>query len=221
MTTTSNHPQVIFIGIAGPSGCGKTTYAKHLVDHLHSPLHLIELDHFYFRPVTIDHPILGRIKSDEEPDTLHIQSLLTLIRQIKYEPEKLTRYHQNDISINNNKYIFVIIEGFLLFALSDELTNMFDIRIFFESTQSECRMKRYRRHSRIHDTIPDERIIIPNEFQQWFDHLVWTEYLKRRDLQISKAEKIFHFEEYQDKQYIQLNNYIDKRLKDIIDKRKT
>ncbi|CAF4179671.1 unnamed protein product, partial [Rotaria sordida] len=29
MTTTSNHPQVIFIGIAGPSGCGKTTYAKH------------------------------------------------------------------------------------------------------------------------------------------------------------------------------------------------
>jgi uridine kinase len=29
---------VIFIGIADPWGCGKSTYAKHLVDQLHSPL---------------------------------------------------------------------------------------------------------------------------------------------------------------------------------------
>ncbi|CAF1098191.1 unnamed protein product [Rotaria sordida] len=221
MTTTSNHPQVIFIGIAGPSGCGKTTYAKHLVEYLHSPLHIIELDHFYIRSITINHPILGRIQSDEEPDTLHIQSLVNLIRQIKYEPEKITRYHRNDISIKDNQYIFVIVEGFLLFALSDELTNMFDIRIFFESTQSQCRMKRYRRQSRINDTISDERILIPKEFQQWFDYLVWAEYLKWRDLQISKAEKVFHFDEYRDKQYIQLDNYIDKRLKDLIDRRKT
>ncbi|CAF3591935.1 unnamed protein product [Rotaria sp. Silwood1] len=218
MTTTSNHPQVIFIGIAGPSGSGKTTYAKHLVNHLHSPLSVIQLDHFYIGSITIDHPILGRTCSDEEPDNLNIQSLLTLIKQIKYEPEKLTQYHRNDISIKNNQYLIVIVEGFLLFALSDELTNMFDIRIFFESTQFQCRMKRYRRRSLIHDTIPDEQIIIPNEFQQWFDHLVWTSYLQRRNLQISKAEKVFHFEEYQDKQYIQLDNYIDKRLKNLIDK---
>ena len=130
MTTSSKHPQVIFIGIAGPSCCGKTTYAKHLVDRLHSPLHLIELDHFFIRRITIDHPKLGRVDSEEEPGTLHLERLLSLVRQIKYEPEKLTRYHRENFSIKNNKYIFVIIEGFLLFALSDELTNMFDIRIF-------------------------------------------------------------------------------------------
>ncbi|CAF5055341.1 unnamed protein product, partial [Rotaria sp. Silwood1] len=60
-------------GIAGPSGSGKTTYAKHLVNHLHSPLSVIQLDHFYIGSITIDHPILGRTCSDEEPDNLNIQ----------------------------------------------------------------------------------------------------------------------------------------------------
>jgi len=215
MTTSSTHPQVIFIGIAGPSGCGKTTYANHLVDRLHSPLYLIELDHFFMRRITINHPILGRIQSDEEPDTLHIEGLLTLLRRIKHEPERRTRYHRDDISPKDNKYLFVIVEGFLLFALSDELTDMFDIRIFFESTLSQCRMRRYRRRHKIDETISDEQVIIPHEFQQWFDHLVWDEYLKRRDLQISKAEKVFQSEEYQDRQYTKLDNYIDKRLQDI------
>jgi uridine kinase len=220
MTTSSKHPQVIFIGIAGPSGCGKTTYAKHLVDRLHSPLHLIELDHFFIRRITINHPILGRIDSEEEPDTLHIERLLSLVRQIKSEPEKLTRYHRENFSIKDNKYIFVIIEGFLLFALSDQLTNMFNIRIFFESIQDQCRMRRYRRQNRINEKLPDDQIQIPDNFQQWFDHLVWDSYLKRRDLQISKADKVFQFEEYQNKQYTQIDNYIDKRLKDIIDSTK-
>jgi hypothetical protein len=76
-------------------------------------------------------------------------------------------------------------------------------------------MRRYRRRHKIDETIPDEQVIIPHEFQQWFDHLVWDEYLKRRDLQISKAEKVFQSEEYQDRQYTQLDNYIDKRLQDI------
>jgi uridine kinase len=216
MTTSSSHPQVIFIGIAGPSGCGKTTYAKHLNDHLHSPLYLIELDHFFIRSIPLNHPILGTIESYEEPSTLHIDGLLTLLRQIKNEPKRITRYHQKDILINNSEYIFVIVEGFLLFALSDEITNMFDIRIFLESTQSQCRMRRYRRHSKTNETISDEQIRIPDKFQQWFDHLVWTEYLKRRDLQIAKAEKVFQSEDYQNRQYTQLDNYIDKRLKDII-----
>ncbi|CAF3668858.1 unnamed protein product [Rotaria socialis] len=202
MVTNTNHPQVIFIGIAGPSGCGKTTYGRHLVDHLRSPLHLIELDHFFNHGISIDHPILGRIESQEEPGTLDIQQLLNLLRHIKYEPEKTTRYHLDSVSIKHQNNIFIIVEGFLLFALSNDLTNMFDIRIFFESTLSECRMKRYRRHSRISDKVSDEQIRIPNKFQQWFDHLVWNEYLKRRNLQISKAEKIFQFDDYKNRQYM-------------------
>jgi len=220
MTTTSNHPEVIFIGIAGPSGCGKTTYTTHLMDHLHSPLYPIVLDHFFMHGIPINHPILGHTFNEEEPETIFIEGLLTLLRQIKHEPERITRYHRKDISIKDNKYIFVIVEGFLLFALSDEITNIFDIRIFFESTQSQCRMRRYRRVHKIEETIPDEQVIIPNGFQQWFDHLVWDGYLKRRDLQISKVEKVFHSDEYQNRQYKQLDNYIDKRLKDIIDQKK-
>jgi uridine kinase len=215
MTTTSNHPQVIFIGIAGPSGCGKSTYAAHLMDHLHSPLHPIQLDHFFIRRVSINHPILGRVFSEEEPETLFIEGLFTLLRQIKHEPERITGYHRKDISMKDKKYIFVIVEGFLLFALSDELTNMFNIRIFFESPQSQCRMRRYRRHCKIEETISDEKVIIPPGFQEWFDQLVWNAYLKRRDLQISKAEKVFQSDEYQNREYRSIDNYLDQRLKDI------
>ncbi|CAF1083518.1 unnamed protein product [Adineta steineri] len=214
MTTSSIYPQVIFIGISGPSGCGKTSYATHLVNHLHSPFNIIQLDHFFYRKISINHPILGRIESEEEPETLHVESLLKLLRQIKHEPEKITAYHRTNVSIKENKYIFVIVEGFLLFALSDELTNMFDIRIFFESTLSLCRMRRYRRRQKIDAQIPDEQVTVSNEFQQWFDHLVWSAYLKQRDLQLSKTEKIFHSDEYQNQEYIQIDNYIDQRLKD-------
>jgi uridine kinase len=219
MTNSLNHPQVIFIGIAGPTGSGKTTCATHLIDYFYSPLYPITLDHFYIRGIPINHPILGRVLNEEVPETLSIEGLLTLLRQIKNEPERITQYHRKDISIKDHKYIFVIVEGFLLFALSDELTNMFDIRIFFESTQSQCRLRRYRRRCKIEETIPDDQIQISDGFQQWFDHLVWNEYLKRRDLQISKAEKVFQSDEFQNRQYTTLDNYIDKRLKDIIDQK--
>ena len=216
MSTVSKTIQVILIGIAGPSGCGKSTYAIHLSNRLHSPFHPIELDHFFIRQVPLNHPILGRILSEEEPETLNIEGFLTLLRQIKHSPERLTRYHRTrDGSLADRESICVVVEGFLLFALSDEITNMFDIRLFFESNQSECRLRRYRRQANIAPTISDEQIRIPNGFEKWFDHLVWDGHLKRRDLQKSRTEKTFHSDEYQHHQYIKLDQYIDKRLEQI------
>ena len=216
-TATSNSIQVILIGIAGPSGCGKSTYANHLSNYLHSPLNPIELDHFFVRGVPVDHPILGRVQNDEEPETLNIDGLHTLLRQIKTTPERSTRYHRstNDVSQRNRKSICIVVEGFLLFALSDQITNLFDIRIFLESSQPQCRLRRYRRDARIPPTLSDEQIRLPTTYQNWFDHLVWNTYLKRRDLQRSKAEKIFHSDEYQHHHYTKLDQYIDKRLDEI------
>lgn len=216
MIKTSNPSQVVFIGIAGPSGCGKTSYAKHLSDRLHSPLYPIGLDHFFIRSIPIDHPILGRVHSEEEPETLAVDKFLLLLNQIKQNPQQSTRYHRKDVSIDNNKPIIIIVEGFLLFALSDQLTDLFDIRIFFESTQTQCRMRRYRRDYRIDNTLPNDAVIIPNKFQQWFDHLVWTEYLKRRDSQILKSEQLFHSDIYDHHQYEQLDDYINQRLNTLI-----
>ncbi|UJR14218.1 hypothetical protein I4U23_001211 [Adineta vaga] len=217
MTTSAISPRVILIGIAGPSGCGKTTYATYLVERLQSPTLPIGLDDFFYRYKFISHPLLGSMRSCEDPDTLHVENLLNLLQTLKQHPEKRTRHHRNDVSIINKKYIYIIVEGFLLFALSDELTSIFDIRIFFDSTMSECRMRRFRRHSKIDSRIPDSQVIITEKFQQWFDYLVWTEYLKRRDSQMSKAEKTFHSDEYQNRQYTQIDNYIDTRLKEIIE----
>ena len=212
----NNHSQVIFIGIAGPSGCGKTTYAKHLSNRLHSPVYPIGLDHFFIRSIPINHPILGRIQSEEEPETLAVDKFLLLLNQIKQNPQQTTRYHRKDVAINNNKPMIIIVEGFLLFALSDQLTNLFDIRIFFESTQDQCRLRRYRRDYRIQETLSNAEVVIPTKFQQWFDHLVWAEYLKRRDLQISKSEQTFHSNIYENHEYTKLDDYIDQRLKDLI-----
>lgn len=214
---TSNSIRVILIGIAGPSGCGKTTYANHLVNHLHSPLNLIELDHFFVRQVSVDHPILGRVQSEEEPETLNIEGLSTLLHQIKTTPERSTRYHRStaDVCQWNNKSICVIVEGFLLFALSDQITNLFDIRIFLESNQSQCRLQRYRRDRSIPSAIANEQINIPTSYQNWFDHLVWDTYLKRCDLQRAKSDKIFHSDEYHHRHFIQLDQYIEKRLEEI------
>lgn len=219
MTASSNNSQVIFIGIAGPSGSGKTTYAKHSINRLRSPLNLIGLDDFFLCGIPIKHPILGHIQNEEEPETLNTEKLLNLLRQIKYEPKKRTPYHRNDISLETNVPIFVIVEGFLLFALSNELTDMFNIRIFFQSTQSQCCIKRYRRSRRIPEITPDEQVVIPNDFQQWFDHLVWASYLKRRNLQMSKSEKTFDFREYNHKNFTAIDIYIDKRIKELLERR--
>ena len=218
MTTSKISPKVIFIGIAGPSGCGKTTFAKHLVNRLQSPFSAIGLDNFFHCTKTIDHPILGRIRSFEEPETLHVESLLNLLQSIKQHPEDVTHYRRDDISVTDREYIHVIVEGFLLFGLSDELTSMFDIRIFLDSNMAECRLRRFRRRSKIAWQVPDDQVRVTTEFQQWFDHLVWAEYLKRRDLQMSKAEKIFHSDQYRNRDYTQLDDYLDTRLIEFIEK---
>lgn len=207
--------RVILIGIAGPSGCGKTTYARHLSTRLHSPLCPIGLDDFFVRVIPIEHPVLGRIKSEEEPETLDDQRLLTILRQIKADPRLTTRYHQPSVSIDERSPIFIVVEGFLLFALSKEVTQMFDIRLFFDATQDQCRMRRYRRRLKISGNVPDEDVRMAPEYRAWFDHLVWAAYLKWRDVQLAQAERKFTSNDYGNYQYDALDSYIDKRLKEI------
>ena len=217
MSTSSTQSNVIFIGIAGPSGCGKSTYAKHLADQLHSPLSPIELDHFFLAPLIIEHSILGRLPSYEQPECLNIPKFSNLLHQIKQKPSDLsTRYHRADCSFDPNEaHIFIIIEGFLLFALSDQINNLFDIKIFLDSTLDECRVQRFRRRHKIPETILAENIQVTEQYQQWFDHLVWHEYLQRRDLQMSKADRIFSSKDYHGRQYRILDNYIIERVKQV------
>lgn len=204
---------VIFIGIAGPSGCGKSTYAKHLADQLHSPLNPIVLDHFFSEPLIIEREILGRRRSFEQPECLNIMKFSNLLHQIKQNPGLITPYHRTDCLVNSNERIVIIVEGFLLFALSDEITNLFDIKIFLDATLDECRLRRFRRRQKIPESILAETIQVSQEFQQWFDHLVWKEYLQRRDLQMFKADRIFSSNDYHGRQYQLLDDYIAERVK--------
>ncbi|CAF3300881.1 unnamed protein product, partial [Rotaria socialis] len=204
---------VILIGIAGPSGCGKTTYAKHLSQYLGSPIPLMSLDNFFTKPIYIDHPILGRIKSLEQPETLNISGFMSSLHQIKREWARTPFDQLNPVAEKSNP-IYIVVEGFLLFALSNDVTSMFDIRIFLDSTQTRCRMQRFRRDTRVDPALSDSQVRITTKFSQWFDNLVWAEYLQRRALQIANAEKVFKPEEYQNNNYAILDAYIGQRLRE-------
>ncbi|CAF2078352.1 unnamed protein product [Rotaria magnacalcarata] len=203
--------RVILIGIAGPSGCGKTTYAKHLSQYLGSPIPPISLDNFFTKPIYIDHPILGRIKSLEQPETLNINGFMISLRQIKHEWATTPVDQLNPVAEKSNP-IYIVVEGFLLFALSNNVTSMFDIRIFLDSTQTRCRMQRFRRDTKVDPALSDSQVRIAIKFSEWFDNLVWAEYLQRRALQIANAEKVFKPEEYQNNNYTILDAYIGQRL---------
>lgn len=208
--------EVILIGIAGATCSGKSAYAKHLVDRLQSPLNAIGLDDFFTHGVPIQHPILGQTMNEELPETLDTQSLIELLRQIKSDPTKITRYHRSDTTINTQRSMIVVVEGFILFALSNELTKLFDIRLFFEANQNQCRSRRYRRHYRVPSHVTDNELSIPKSFQTWFDHLVWMEYLRQRDLQLSQVQKNFSSDQYNHYQYGQIDDYIDRCLTELI-----
>lgn len=207
--------RVILVGIAGPSGCGKTTFAKHLSKRLQSPAPVISLDKFFVRKIKINHPILGAIHSLEEPEALDIQGFLKSLHRIKSEWEKASS-EQWDAASKKNNTIFIVVEGFLLFALSNEVTSMFGIRIFLDSTLERCRMQRFRRETKINSDVPNSQVKISEDFSRWYDNLVWVEYLKRRDLQMKNAGKVFKPEEYEDKSYGILDAYIDQQLMAIV-----
>lgn len=118
--------------------------------------------------------------------------------------------------IERNKPIYVVAEGFLLFALSDDVTSMFDIRIFLNSTQVRCRMQRFRRDAQVNPKLRDSDVVVTNKYSQWYDDLVWAEYLKRRHLQMAKVDKVFELEEYQKKKYTNIDAYINSRLKELV-----
>jgi hypothetical protein len=179
-------------------------------------LKTISLDAFFIKPILIDHPTLGQIQSLEEPETIDIYTFTTLLRQIKTDWTQAEWPRAALSSVTDNNIICIVVEGFLLFALSDEVTSMIDIRVFLDSTQARCRMQRFRREKKISCSIPDTKITISTSFACWYDQLVWSEYLKRRDQQYTSAEKIFHAEEYENQTYLKLDAYIHERLIEFI-----
>ena len=203
--------RLILIGIAGPSRCGQSTYAKHLAAKLRSPFQPIILDKFFLKPIRIQHPTLGDLESLEQPEAIDIGTFTALLRQLKTDWTR-ARWPRSASIPGNNDPIYVVVEGFLLFALSNEITSMCDIRLFLDSSQDRCRMQRFRRSRKISPDIPDTEVMISTAFARWFDQLVWSEYVKRRDQQTASAEKIFLAEEYENRNYEKLDAYIDKRL---------
>lgn len=205
----------MLIGIAGPSGCGKTTYARHLAAKLRSPFQPISLDRFFLKPIRIQHPTLGDLESLEQPEAIDINTFAAFLRQLKID-WTCTPWPRTDSTTVNDGTIYVVVEGFLLFALSDEITSMCDIRIFLDSTQERCRMQRFRRSKKIPPHVPDAKVVISDNFARWYDQLVWSEYLDRRDQQAASAQKLFHAEEYENRNYAKLDAYIDERLTEFV-----
>lgn len=200
------------MGIAGPSGCGKSTYSRHLAESLNLPFPVICLDSYFKGPILIDHPKLGKIQSWEDPLALKVDYFRQTLEKIKrdWRNSELLEKKQE---IDSKNPIVVVVEGFILFALSDAITSMFDIRIFFDSTLERCRLQRYRREHKINRDTPDSAVVIPPDFIKWFDNLVWDEYLKRRKDQMLKVDKVFDLGPSANQSYLQIDRFVNRRLK--------
>ena len=169
------------------------------------------MDNFFTSPIRIDHPTLGHILSLEQPESIDISGFAKLLYQIKHGL-KAAPVNRSNFTMQNSKHICVVVEGFLLFALNDRVTSMFDIRIFLDSTQDRCRIQRFRREAEVDPKVPNSQVTVTDSFARWYNQLVWNEYLKRCNLQMKNAEKVFQCHEYENGCYGQLDAYIKHRL---------
>ncbi|CAF1645678.1 unnamed protein product [Didymodactylos carnosus] len=135
--------------------------------------------------------------------------------------EKLMNYAKNNRYLaaqnsdnNDTNFIYIVVEGFLLFALTDPLTHLFDIRLFLDAEKETCCRRRYVRESKNHLDVNGEEI---NEsFKLWFDDLVWKHYLEHKDRQKQAAHQSIHERDYTNSNYAQIDAIVDDKIAKII-----
>lgn len=206
---------VILIGISGPSGCSRHVYADHLVQRLNSPFHPLLLKSFWRIKIEVKHPKFGSISSRELPECHDIEAFAAALREIRVNAQVESDYLKRREDVPLKLPMIIVVDGFLIFGLTDEITSMFDIRIFIEADQKACRLGRYRRDYKISSDVTNERAVIPSQWQQWYDEDVWYEYLKRREGQIKHAGRVFQDIHGDERDFPARDQYIDECLRRI------
>eukprot|EP01080_Neovahlkampfia_damariscottae_P006065 gene6065-10073_t len=189
MGQQQTQPKLILIGFGGCSASGKSSVSKILSKELNSPFLPICGDHFFKKD--IPHHDVWKFNY-ETPEAVDYETIKNGIKAIKehYSKTPFEKFekqlkpnssrtiptplecHKKD---TDSKYIFILIESFLLY-FDQEICDLIDIHFFMICPHEVARERRMKR-----DHFCPEK---------WFDEMVWTNYEKYKDVQLSNSNAI-------------------------------
>ena len=136
------------IGISGGTGSGKTTLARKLAEHFGESIALIRQDDYYRNRTAM--PRVGDEINYDHPDSFDMPLLFSHIAALRsgqaveapiYEYKTHTRSEKTRLI---HPAPVILVEGILLFE-SEELSRLFDMKIFVDTDPDVRLLRRIRR----------------------------------------------------------------------------
>lgn len=155
------------IGISGATCSGKSTLAKKIHDSFSESVMLRQDD--YFLPE--NDPRHTRI-----PELNHMNWELITSLDMQKMYSDIMEILQINGNVNDSKKKLLILDGFLLFK-HNTVTDLCNRKYFLTLTKQQCWERR------------KDRIYEPPDVPEYFDTVVWPEYLKYKD-EITKHSKL-------------------------------
>lgn len=157
----------IIIGIAGASGSGKTLVASNLTASLGSEVVMLQQDAYYHDLTHLTLEERSRINFDH-PDAFDHDLLLDHLRTL--QQGKVIEHPIYDYAHHTRKaetrrigpHKIVILEGILILAIP-EIRDLFDIKIYIDTPQDICLIRRLQRD--IHERGRDVDMVL-EQYQQ-------------------------------------------------------
>lgn len=144
------HTNMLIIGISGGTGCGKTTVVNQIIKEL--PLNevtVLSQDHYYKDTSELTFEERTKINFDH-PSSIDFSLLLSQLRDLKKNKEveqpiySFVEHNRTTKTVTTIPRKVVIVEGILVFT-SQELRDLFDIKIFVHADSDERLIRRLKR----------------------------------------------------------------------------
>ena len=143
----------LVIGIAGGTGSGKTSVTNKILERIHAAENVVVIQHdSYYRDVSSFNGKTADEINFDHPDALDTMLLVGHIKELK-EGNAVEQPIYNFAAYSRMKETrhlapksIIIVEGILIFA-SEELRDLFDIKIFIDTDADERLLRRLKRNT--------------------------------------------------------------------------
>jgi len=140
---------MLIIGIAGGTGSGKTTVVNQILNQLNDEVCVISQDSYYKETDELSYDERTKINFDH-PNSIDFDLIVSHLKELKSgkmieQPVySFVTHNRTKDTIKTHPKKVVIVEGILIFN-SEELRNLFDIKIFVHADADERLIRRVRR----------------------------------------------------------------------------
>ena len=229
-STSPTRRRVVVIGISGASGSGKSTLASAVAADLNSPVSALSMDWFFdgrriYRelrgnweePAALDaalflssvKDVMDNLSRGVIPDTMQVKT--------QSEPLRIAPQHRlgGDAPANlkvaegNEIPVFLILEGFLLFAFP-EVADICTVQLLVTCSVEECCWRRFSRECVANISRETSKFA---SFRSWFEEDVWNRgYLQHLPLQQRHASRLVSLDSSRDTPISTLVEQVRKQL---------